>query len=163
VDDAPVVDQGLDAGFEAFYRDHHGPAVRWATALVGRSDVAADLAHDALIRVGGRLAEVDEPTPYLRRSVVNACHDWHRRADRETGWLAHHDVVARPHPATIEVLDVLARLPYRQRAAVVLRFWDDWPSADIAAALGCREVTVRVLVHRGLAALRHQLTPEEGS
>jgi RNA polymerase sigma factor (sigma-70 family) len=70
--------------------------------------------------------------------------------------------VARHQPATVEVLDVLARLPYRQRAAVVLRFWDDWPSADIAAALGCREVTVRVLVHRGLAALRHQLTPEEG-
>jgi DNA-directed RNA polymerase specialized sigma24 family protein len=52
-------------------------------------------------------------------------------------------------------------LPYRQRAAVVLRFWADWSHADIADALRCRESSARVLVHRGLAALRSQLVEEE--
>jgi RNA polymerase sigma factor (sigma-70 family) len=52
---------------------------------------------------------------------------------------------------------VLRRLPDRQRQALVLRFYEDLPDAEIARLLGCRPATVRSLVHRGLAAVREVL------
>jgi RNA polymerase sigma factor (sigma-70 family) len=51
----------------------------------------------------------------------------------------------------------LAALPYRQRAALVLRYYEDRPEAEIAELLGCRPATVRSLVHRGLSTLRTAL------
>jgi RNA polymerase sigma factor (sigma-70 family) len=55
---------------------------------------------------------------------------------------------------------LLATLPDRQRAALVMRFFDDLADEEIAAALGCRVGTVRSLVSRGLAALRDQAQRE---
>jgi RNA polymerase sigma factor (sigma-70 family) len=49
---------------------------------------------------------------------------------------------------------ILGELPARQRAAVVLRYYEELPDRDIAALLGCREATVRSLVARGLHTLR---------
>ena len=60
-------------------------------------------------------------------------------------------------PETPLVLDVLERLPYRRRAALVLRFYADWPDEQIAEHLGCRPATVRSHVHRGLDAMRKVL------
>ena len=56
-----------------------------------------------------------------------------------------------------ELLDVLATLPERQRAALVLRFYADLPGNEIATILGCREGTVKSLIHRGLARLREEV------
>jgi RNA polymerase sigma factor (sigma-70 family) len=63
-------------------------------------------------------------------------------------------VTATVLPETPVVLDALGRLPYRQRAALVLRYYEDRPDHEIAEVLGCRPATVRSLVHRGLEALR---------
>jgi RNA polymerase sigma factor (sigma-70 family) len=52
------------------------------------------------------------------------------------------------------MFDVLATLPYRQRAALVLQFYEGLSQAEIADVLGCREGTVASLVHRGLTQLR---------
>jgi RNA polymerase sigma factor (sigma-70 family) len=52
------------------------------------------------------------------------------------------------------MIDAIAALPYRQRAAIVLRFWHGSSEAEIAAALGCRPGTVGSLLHRALAELR---------
>ena len=153
----------MAASFDEFYREHRADAVRWASALVGRTDVGEELAQDALLRTGQRLATLDEPVAYLRRTVVNASRSWFRAASREQRRV---EIVSRGRrtagegrlpDASAEVLDILSRLPYRQRAAVVLRYWADWPDADIAAALGCRDATVRQLVRRGLTDLRAQL------
>ena len=57
-----------------------------------------------------------------------------------------------------ELFDALARLPWRQQAALVLRFHVDLAESDIAAALGCRPNTVRSLIHRALATLRKDLS-----
>lgn len=157
-----MTSSSFGATFEDFYRQHHRPAVGWATVLVGRIDVAEELAHDALIRVGVRLDDLEDPTAYLRRSVVNACRSWHRSTAREDQRL-EKEIASRdlaPHDAaTVEVLDVLARLPYRQRAALVLKYWAGWSSREIADALDCGEVAVRVSMHRALKALRRELTP----
>jgi RNA polymerase sigma factor (sigma-70 family) len=58
-----------------------------------------------------------------------------------------------------ELEDALAKLPARQRAAVVLRYYGDLPDADIARALRCRPGTVRSLIHRALADLRKVIEP----
>jgi RNA polymerase sigma factor (sigma-70 family) len=58
-----------------------------------------------------------------------------------------------------EMFDALAALPHRQRAALVLQFYEDLPQSEIAEILGCREGTVASLVHRGLAQLRRVVEP----
>lgn len=146
--------------FEDFYRTHHASAVRWATALVGSRAVGEDLAQDALLRVGQSLYRLDNPTAYLRVTVARTCASWHRSHGREL----RRDQAARPVDVSVstesgELLDALAVLPYNQRAAIVLRYWADWPEDEIAAALDCRPTTVRTLVHRGLAALRREIEP----
>ena len=57
------------------------------------------------------------------------------------------------------MIGALAQLPRKQRAALVLRFYEGWPDADIAAAMGCSEVTVRSNASRALSAFRIQLRP----
>lgn len=153
--------------FDDFYRLHRADAVRWAVALVGSRAVAEELAHDSLLAVGRRLDTIDNPAGYLRRTVVNNARSWHRTHLRERRRIA---LVNAGQPTsytqpTRDTLDALARLPYRQRAAVTLRYWADWTDADIAAALGTSEGNVRVLVHRGLAHLRSALAAgtSEGS
>jgi RNA polymerase sigma factor (sigma-70 family) len=58
-----------------------------------------------------------------------------------------------------ELFDVLAALPDRQRAAVVLRYWHDLDENQIADALGCRPGTVGSLLHRAIARLREVMEP----
>lgn len=145
-----------------FYRRHHTDAVRWAVALVGDRAVAEELAQDALVAVDRKLDELDNPAGYLRRVVVNRCASWHRSHQRELRRMrrASAGTVTTYTDPTRETLALLNGLPYQQRAAVTLRFWADWTDADIAAALGVAEPTVRVLVHRAIATLRTELTHE---
>ena len=83
------------------------------------------------------------------------------RASQITGRAAREDIDAVDGVAEqgraddADVLGTaLATLPYRQRAALVLRYYSDLPDAEIAVALGCRPGTVASLVHRGLERLR---------
>ena len=145
--------------FESFYRTHHADAVRWATAPVGNRSVGKELAQDALIRVGQRLHRLDNPGGYLRVTIGHVCASWHRSHARE---VRRDSATVPPGSASVspqanEMLDALTHLPYRQRAAIVMRYWADGPEDEIAAALGCRPTTVRTLVHRGLAALRQEI------
>lgn len=159
--DATQTPSTSTATFTEFYRAHHPQAVRWALALVGSRQVAEELAHDSLESVGQRLGRLDNPGGYLRRTVVNAARSWHRGRLRE---LRRIRLVSAGQPTaytepTREMLDALAHLPYKQRAAVTLRYWADWTDDDIAAALGCAPATVRVLLHRGIEALRKEIEP----
>lgn len=145
--------------FDTFYRAHHADAVRWAVALVGRRDVAEELAQDALAAVGQRLSTIDEPAAYLRRTVVNRCASWHRSTirSRRREQRVNAGAPTAYTQQTNEMLDALNTLPYQQRAALALRYWADWTDEQIADALGCAPATVRVLLHRGIAALREEI------
>jgi RNA polymerase sigma-70 factor (sigma-E family) len=149
-------------GFDDFYRSHYQSLVRLGFLLTLSEEVARDLVHDVFVRVYGRFDGLDDPLPYLRRSVVNASRSWHRRRRLERAQ-AH----ATPHvPDAVleadELFDVLARLPSRQRAAIVLRFYEQMSDAEIAALLHCRPGTVASLVHRGCARLRTAISdPQE--
>jgi RNA polymerase sigma factor (sigma-70 family) len=147
------------SGFDDFYRTHRADAVRWATALVGNREIGEEIAQDALVAVGRKLDGIANPGGYLRRAVVNRAASWHRWHIRERSRVARATAgqpVAYTEP-TRDMLDALATLPYKQRAAVSLRYWADWTDEQIADALGCAPASVRVLLHRGLATLKKEI------
>jgi len=145
------------ASFTAFYADHYPDLVRLATLLSGSADTAPDLVQDCFVRLHGRWTAVQDPLPYARRSVVNACASHHRRVAR--GRRLPTPEAPDSELGADELEDALARLPARQRAAVVLRYYSDLPDADIARALRCRPGTVRSLIHRALKDLRERIEP----
>jgi DNA-directed RNA polymerase specialized sigma24 family protein len=103
--------------------------------------------------VHARWPSVKHPEAYLRRSVVNACRSDGRRARHDRA-ARHLQLVTGDVAAPDVLFDVLNSLPYRQRAALVLQFYEGLPQSEIAEVLGCREGTVASLVSRGLAQLR---------
>jgi RNA polymerase sigma-70 factor (sigma-E family) len=139
------------------YRERYEPMVRLAYLLTGDRAAAEDLVQDAFVNVHRSWGRATNPSAYLRAAVVNASRSWGRRRSLE--------LVRRPpapeHPTLVsdELWDVLHTLPHRQRAAIVLRFYEDLPDARIAELLECREATVRTAIHRGLAKLRKEIEP----
>jgi RNA polymerase sigma-70 factor (sigma-E family) len=141
-------------------------AVRLAYLLTGDRGLAEDITQDAFIRVAGRLAHLRSPEAfdaYLRTAVVNLSKNHFRRRALERGYL-HRDRPASqtpgPESAVADrhaVMGALAALPPKQRAAIVLRYYEDQPEGAIAEVLRCRPATVRSLVSRGLATMRDVL------
>jgi RNA polymerase sigma-70 factor (sigma-E family) len=146
------------APFIVFYTMEYPGMVRLAHALTGSAEAAEDIVQDAFARILGRTESLGNPGGYLRTTVVNLCRDRERRRRREPGWDTPWAAGSLSLGAS-EVVDVLLRLPYRQRAVLVLRYWGDWSEAEIAAALGCRSGTVKTLASRGLARLRKEIAP----
>ncbi len=142
--------------FSEFYRREHDGQVRRSYLLLGDLALAHDVVAEAFVSVFGRWETIREPGPYLNRVVVNGCRDAARRRAREPS-------VSEPEIAGVEVdpadylADVLMDLPFRQRAAIVLRFYGGCSEAEIASHLRCRPGTVGSLIHRGLKVLRRQL------
>ena len=138
---------------EELFAHQREALVRLAYLLTGSRAVAEDLVQDAFVQLHRRRADVRSPAAYLRTSVVNGSRMHHRRTARERARFA--DLLPfSVQPETTIVLDALGLLPHRQRAVLVLRYYEDRPEGEIAELLGCRPATVRSLAHRGLAALR---------
>ena len=117
------------------FASEHLRLVRVAYLLTGSSAVAEDLVQDAFVGLHRHWDGVRQPSAYLRVAVVNGCRAHHRRNRRERSHfpeLVTDGVV----PETPVVLDTLAALPYRQRAALVLRFYEDRPESEIARLWG---------------------------
>lgn len=141
---------------EDVYRRLRPPLVRLANLLTGSETAAEDVVQDAFIGYQRNVGHVANPDGYLRTSVVNLARTTHRRLARERG--RRSDAVTVTHiPEYDETWAALRRLPYRQRAALVLRFYEDMSEAAIADALGCRPGTVKSLIHRGLARLKETM------
>lgn len=158
--------------FDDFVRREQAGLVRYAALLAGSRAQGEDLVQDVLVRVlprwdrlslapGGRLA-------YVRRAVTNEHVSWRRRwSTRNVRYLdpaALPDTAVPTEPLPDEVLwRRLQRLPAQQRAALVLRYYEGVPDAEIGELLGCRTATVRAHVSRGLAQLRAVTgKPEQG-
>lgn len=153
----------VDDRFQRFYRDNFTQTARLARLLTHRPDVADDLAQDAFVRLY-RYAQnadrpIDNPAALLRTTTVNVCRSWHTSQKRLQLRMARHG--AEPESLTEqerELDDSLRRLPYDQRAVVVLRYWLGLAEAEIAEALDCRPGTVKSRLSRALRALRKELT-----
>ena len=145
--------------------DQFGPLVRLAALLVGSPATAEDLVQEAFAKLHGRFDRIDEPRAWLRVVVVNASRNERRRLgrlrrhlDRQAGGAdAGAEAAPSPEPADAALLASLRRLPDRQRAAVVLRYYLGLSEAEIAATLGIRPGTVKSRLHRALATMRTEL------
>lgn len=147
------------SSFALFYRAQYAPTVRLARFLTGDDDSAEDLAQEAFLRLRDRFDELDNPAGYLRTVVVNLCRNHHRSARREALRLVRHG----PSPTQVseraaELDASLRRLPYDERAVIVLRYWLRLTEAEIADHLGCRPGTVKSRHSRALAKIRKELT-----
>lgn len=148
------------------YRAHLPGATRLAYLLTGDRAAAEDVAQEAFLRVAARIGALRDEAAfgaYLHRAVVNRVRNRARRLKLERAHVADVATAAYdlPDVATRDRLwTALLRLPHRQRAALVLRYYLDLSEADIAERLGCRPGTVKSAVARGLAALRTDLSTD---
>jgi RNA polymerase sigma-70 factor (sigma-E family) len=153
----------VDETFEEYVRNRGEALLRFGYVVCGDWHLAEDLVQEVLTRVcrkWSRFAQVERPDAYLRTAVVRQFLSWRRRpASREVSLMwdpepARADLdTATRHALREEAWQLLATLPRRQRAVLVLRYYEGLPDHEIAAVMGCRPTTVRVHAHRGLAVL----------
>jgi RNA polymerase sigma-70 factor (sigma-E family) len=148
---------------EQLYASTGAASVRLAYLLTGDRALAEDIAQDAFVRVVGRLGHLRDPgafDAYLRRAVINLAKNHHRRQAIERRFLARSTTlgdVPNHEPQLVDrraIVAALARLSERQRAAIVLRYYEDLSEDAIATILRCRPATVRSLIARGVQSLR---------
>jgi RNA polymerase sigma-70 factor (sigma-E family) len=156
------------------YREHAEPALRLAYLLTGERALAEDLVQEAFVRVAGRFVHLRDPdafAAYLRRAVVNLANSHFRRRRVERAYLTRAKTEAGVGAGAgstdpmVEDRDrlwhALETLPDRQRAAIVLRYYEDMSEARIAELLQCRPGTVKSLLSRGLEAMRTEIGGDE--
>jgi RNA polymerase sigma-70 factor (sigma-E family) len=147
--------------------------MRAAVALTGSRADGEDLLQAALERLLQNWRRIDtDPEGYLRRTLYNLAADGWRRRGRWRGRLAEFRSQARAagtgteDVAVVDLRDTLVRLlrqlPPRQRAVVVLRYWEQCTEAETAELLGCTEGTVKSTAARGLRRLRELAGPDPG-
>jgi RNA polymerase sigma-70 factor (sigma-E family) len=160
-------------GFPAFAALRATALIRYAYVLCGDAHAAEDLVQEALIKAHarwGRITRMAYPEAYVRQMILNQFLGGRRRRQREVVGLAHDaDVrpahVTEPVYAVVErsaMWDLLATLPRQQRAATVLRYYEDLDDDAIAVALNCSTATVRKHVSLALRKLRAQAGEGQG-
>jgi RNA polymerase sigma-70 factor (sigma-E family) len=145
--------------------------LRYAVVLTGDRDLAQDVVQEVLARTQVRWSKIvkaDSPDAYVRQMVLNEYLSWRRKwsvrnvqavgerlidlGDRHHASRDHADAVVD----TDELWNRLAMLPRKQRAVLVLRYYEQLPDDEIAHLLSCAAVTVRSNASKALKALRLQ-------
>lgn len=156
--------------FDDWVTQRGAALLRFAYLVTRDHSRAEEAVQDALIAAysrWARICRVQDPEAYVRRSIVNAdISRWRRFFRRETPTADTGPAGAAPDPAVAQaehdaVWALCATLPAKQRAAVVLRYYEDLPDAEIAVILDCSPATVRSQIHRALASLRTTIGTEE--
>jgi RNA polymerase sigma-70 factor (sigma-E family) len=159
-------------GLGELYERHAGAAVGLAYLLTGDRSLAEDLVQEAFVRVAGRFRHLRDAGAfegYLRRTVVNLFTSQLRRRRLERAYLKRE--ATRP-PASHEDPDLASRdelwqavqrLPERQRAAVVLRYYEDLSEREVATTMRCSNAAAKSLIQRGMQTLRADIGPKTES
>jgi len=156
----------MDARLADYVRGQWPALVRYATALCGDPIEAEELVQSALVRVALRwpfVRDKDNPDGYVRRAIVNGRTSRWRKLRRESlvDLVPEHAPYV-DHPAHDDTLwQLLATLPRRQRAVLVLRYYEDMSEDQIAATLGCAPGTVKSQASKALAKLRAALDADQ--
>lgn len=135
---------------------------RTAALLAGSHEAGEDLFQAALERLLSRRRSLDgDPEGYLRRTMANLAIDEHRRRvrwQRKLPLLQAEAVTSADPMAAVDLRDAILRamlrLPPRQRAVLVLRYWEQMSESEAAAELGWREGTVKSTTARAPRRLR---------
>lgn len=155
------------ASLSALYVQHAPAAFRLAYLLTGDTGLAEDLVQESFVRLIGRFTDLRRPDAfpaYLRRTVVNLSYGVFRRRRVERAYLHRERGLASPDTAgglpdvegRAELWAQLQTLAPRQRAALVLRYYEDLSEQQTAEVMGCSTRTVNSLVTRGIQAMRNQ-------
>ena len=162
--------QAWRAELGEFYAGHANSAKRLAYLLTGNNELAEDITQDAFVKMAGRLGGLRSPetaATYLRQTVVNLSRSHFRRKRVEQIYLQREASMHRME--TVEGRDIvvgdalwneLHRLAYRQRCAVVLRYYEDLSEHQAADVLGCSVGAVKALTNRAMEQLRARLGSE---
>jgi RNA polymerase sigma-70 factor (sigma-E family) len=159
-----LVDASAEEAFREFVAARLEPLRRTAYLLCRDWYLADDLVSTTAVKLyrhWGRVQRVDNPDGYARRVLLRCWLDEQRRPwrrERVTDVLPERAVPAADVPGRLAVLDLLAGLPARKRAILVLRFYCDLSVEDTAEILGCAVGTVKSQTTRGLDLLRTALT-----
>ncbi|GAA0245432.1 SigE family RNA polymerase sigma factor [Cryptosporangium japonicum] len=155
-------------GFEDFVSRRADALTRYGFVLAGNPHDAADLVQESLIRLRGawhRVERRDDPEAYVRTTMARLHISWWRKRRRERltdavpeRW--HTDPGITRAENDVGVWKALAHVPPRQRAVLVLRYYEGLGDDTIAERLRISRGTVRSQALRGLAALREHLHPE---
>ncbi|MFF3885253.1 SigE family RNA polymerase sigma factor [Streptomyces sp. NPDC001914] len=159
--------RGEEAALHAFVECRRSALFRSAYLLCGNRDEAEDLVQTTLVKVvlgarrhGGRLESLEA---YARKTLVNTFISARRRFwRREHAYGDVPDVAGRSVDSDtgLMVRAALAELTPKQRAVLVLRYWEDLSVAATAQVLDMRESTVKSHTARGLAALKAAVREE---
>ena len=160
-----TVTSARSSRLEALYSDHARGAIRLAFLMTGDQQQAQDIAQEAFVRIAGRFADLRDPDAlpgYLRATVLNLSRGYLRRLRTQRAYLKR---TPRGEPTVPqddaggrdEMWRALQRLPHRQRAALVLRYYEDLSERQTGEALGCSVSAVKSLVSRGLETLRAEV------
>lgn len=154
------------ADFEQFVKEQLPGLLRYGHALTGNPHDAADLVQSVLEKIGSRWSDVQrktgDPMAYIRRSMANAHISVWRRTRKESlvADLPDRGGYAEPDPFEHEPLwSALRRLPPRQRAVIVLRYYEGLSEIEIARSLGVSPGTVKSQASKAMTSLRTKLTP----
>jgi RNA polymerase sigma-70 factor (sigma-E family) len=158
--------------FEEFAASRLPAVLAFAAVLTGQRATAEDIAQEVLIRAYARwnmIGSLERPEFYVRKMVLNEFLSWRRRSWR----LIPAGDAADPGQSTLDPADQYAdrsallaeigKLPRRQQAVLVLRYYEDRSDAEIGELLGCRPATVRSYASRALAALRVEMGSQQGT
>lgn len=147
--------------------------LRLATVLCGGSDLGQDLVQDVAIKAQARwstLKDLEHPEAYLRRMIVNEHLSWRRRWSRIIPQDELRDSIpgsapdfTDQHADRAELVQELNKLPRRQKAVLVLRYFEGLDDGAISAILGCSAGTVRSHASRALTTLRVEMSASPSS
>ncbi|HZE39517.1 MAG TPA: SigE family RNA polymerase sigma factor [Stackebrandtia sp.] len=149
--------------FDEYVRARGGALLRFSFLLCGDAHRAEDFVQEALIRCHRRWRRIERdagPDAYVRKAILRQFLSWRRRRSASevvSGEIADTAVEADAAQRIVDrdaLWHLVSGLPRRQRAVLVLRYYEDLADADIAESLGCTAATVRVHAARGLARLR---------
>ncbi len=150
-------------GFHEFVVARGAALSRTAFLLTGEHHAAEDLVQSALAKAAARwrqIMEYGQPEAYVRRTMINEHISWwRRRPARPMAEVPDRPGADEPHHVVDRVVlgQALATLTPRQRAVVVLRYYEDLSEADTAAAMGCSIGTVKSQTHLAIGKLRSAL------
>ncbi|GIJ51358.1 DNA-directed RNA polymerase sigma-70 factor [Virgisporangium aliadipatigenens] len=159
---------GTDPAFVKFVQERSAALLRYGYVLTGDPHDAADLTQEALSRLGSswsRVRSQDDPEGYVRTVMARLHISWWRRRRRERSFgsvpeQAYTDVGFARTEAAAGLWRALAGLPPRQRAVLVLRYYESLADQEIATLLNISSTTVRSQAARGLAKLRERWAHE---
>lgn len=167
---------GDTAAFGSLVELHQHKVFRTARSILGNDADAEDASQEAFLRAFRHIARFDaqrDLSAWLYKLTVNACRDVIRRKRRNEASGTDTQALAAPDPGPFEAAALqeqrdltrraIARLPYKERAAITLRDLEGLTTAQVAAALGTTEATVRSQVSAGRAKLRRYILGDRRS